>query len=318
MKSFFVVLFLTVSVWAQTPQKIFSKLFFGSQYFSYITNFDLDQKNESITQVILVVHGSALNAETYFNTVQNLATQKNKENQILVIAPHYRTDTEVPLAPSNELLWTDEGWLSSDTALNDPTLDSFSVIDTLVSLAVDKKHFPNLKNIVITGHSAGGQLTQKYALGSKIESHAPRLNYRYVVLNPGSYTYINPKRLNSQGKYSVPENPGCDYDNYKYGLEHLNRYMRQIPQQKMVQDYINKNVIYLLGDQDTLTIDFDLSCPALLQGPYRYKRGLYFKAFLDSEFPQHRHSLVSVPGVGHTQAGMYTSVYGIQALFDGF
>lgn len=319
MKLFLAILFLGNVVFAQTTSKINATLpFAGGKYFSYMTNFALDQVNNEIEQAIIVVHGSALNFETYFNTMQTLANKQKLDRSTLVISPHYRTDTESPLAPANELLWTDEGWLSGDPALNSKTISAFHMIDQLIDLLENKNNFPKLRTIILTGHSAGGQLTQRYAVGTEIDFKHPSTRFRFIVANPGSYVYLSDKRLNPNepGIFSTPKNPGCAYNDYKYGMDHVNTYMKKVPKDQAVKNNLNRDVTYLLGEQDTLTEDFDLTCPALLQGPYRYLRGINFKASLDFEFPGHNHQLITVPGVGHTQWGMYTSTNGVQALFS--
>ena len=320
MKLFLAILFLGNVVFAQTTSKVYATLpFKDGKYFSYMTNFALAQINPEIEQAIIVVHGSALNFDTYFNTMQTLANQEKVDRSTLVISPHYRTDTESPLAPSNELLWTDEGWLRGDQALNSKNLSAFQVIDQFICLLENKTHFPKLKKITLTGHSAGGQLTQRYAVGTQVDLQNPTTHFRFIVANPGSYVYLSNKRLNPNepGIFSIPINPGCaDYNDYKYGMDKTNTYMSQVPKNVAIQNNLNRDVVYLLGEQDTLTEDFDLTCPALLQGPYRFLRGTNFKASLDFEFPGHKHQLVTVPGVGHTQWGMYSSALGIQTLFQ--
>lgn len=318
MKLFLAILVFGQVVFAQTTSKINARLEnSGGTYFSYMTNFALNQVNAEIEQAIIVVHGSALNFETYFNTIQTLANKQNLDRSTLVISPHYRTNTEKPLAPQNELLWTDEGWLSGDPALNNKALSAFHIIDQFINLMENKNNFPKLKTIILTGHSAGGQLTQRYAVGTETDLKYPSTKFRYIVANPGSYVYLSDKRLNvhEAGVFSTPINPGCAYNDYKYGMNKTNSYMSQIPRDRAVKNNLNRDVTYLLGEQDTLTEDFDLSCPALLQGPYRYLRGINFKASLDFEFPGHNHQLVTVPGIGHTQYGMYTSALGVQVLF---
>jgi pimeloyl-ACP methyl ester carboxylesterase len=319
MKLFLAILFLGNLVFAQTSSKFFTTLpFKGGKYFSYATNFELNQVNTEIEQAIIVVHGSALNFETYFKTMQTLANQQKLDRSTLVIAPHYRTNTESPLAPANELLWTDEGWLRGDPALNLKKLSAFQVIDQFIELLENKNNFPKLKTIILTGHSAGGQLTQRYAVGTEIDFKHPTTRFRFIVANPGSYVYLSDKRLSSNepGIFSTPKNPGCAYNDYKYGMDNPNAYMKQVPKDRAVKNNLNRDVTYLLGEQDTLIEDFDLTCPALLQGPYRYLRGINFKASLDFEFPGHSHQLISVPGVGHTQWGMYASPLGVESIFS--
>ena len=80
-------------------------------------------------------------------------------------------------------------------------------MDRLLAALDDKARFPALKEIVVAGHSAGGQYVQ------------PTLSalVRYLVANPSSYLYLEPWR-------PVNGNPAelCPgFNKYKYGLDEL-------------------------------------------------------------------------------------------------
>ena len=113
----------------------------------------------------------------------------------------------------------------------------------------DKTNFPNLKEIVITGHSAGGQLAQHYAVGSALDQTYPEIHFRYVVANPGSYLYLTKKR-----PFKGPAR--CAYNDYKFGLDNLNPYMSKRPAAQMISDYLKKDVepgsvILVMGSGDS-------------------------------------------------------------------
>jgi len=69
------------------------------------------------------------------------------------------------------LRWWEEGYLTHTwrfgaDAIN-VSISSFDAMDAFVErLAFDKEQFPNLEKIVVTGHSAGGQFAQRWALTS--------------------------------------------------------------------------------------------------------------------------------------------------------
>ena len=173
--------------------------------------------------------------------------------------------------------------------------------------------------MIITGHSAGGQLTQRYALGSSVEAKFPKIHFRYIVVNPGSYAYLNSKRPANASPASIfatPRLPRCAYNAYKYGLESPNTYLAATPTSLLLPRYLSRDVIYFLGEKDTDTSELDDSCEAHIQGINRLMRGLNFKAFLDHEFPGHLHQLFVNPGIAHTQWGMYTSEIGKKLLFS--
>jgi hypothetical protein len=83
----------------------------------------------------------------------------------------------------------------------------------------------------------------------------------------------------------------------------------------LVEDYLKREVIYLLGENANLE-NIDQDCPARFQGRNRLERGENFKMVLDQEFPNHGHSIFTIPGVGHTQWGMYSSEVGKKLLYQ--
>lgn len=306
MKKCFLVLLISVSF--NTLATIAeSSLVYKGNVFSYYTSSELTKTNSTIDTAIISIHGSERNADTYFNTMVGIATKLARANSTLVIAPHYKLSSD-KLLPK-EMTFTDEGWLSGDPSLVNKTLSSFEVMDYLVSLVA--KNFPNVKTLVLTGHSAGGQFVQRYAIGSISQITFKNIHFKYVVANPGSYAYLNAKR-----NFVIPQAPACAYNNYKYGLDNLNAYMKRIPTKTLVALYINRDVTYMLGELDNTSGDIDQACPAKYQGDTRLHRGQNFKASLDADFPTNTHDLVVVPAVAHTQWGMYNSSAGTKVLFQ--
>ena len=284
--------------------------------FSYFGSHDLEGTNTEIQDALIIIHGSDRNADTYYTTGELIAGKLNRSNNILIIAPHFKlaSDTLLPY----ELTFTDEGWLRGDESIQLP-VSSFDVMDKFVSLLLDRTHFPNLKTITITGHSAGGQLTQRYAIGNSFRFG--RVQIRYVVANPGSYAYLTPKRpvKGSPGMFEIPDSSTCsNFNDFKYGLNHLNSYMAHTHYRKMVRRYLNRDVTYLLGEKDLDTTELDNDCPAQMQGSTRFERGLNFKADIDYLFPKNHHTLVTVPEVAHSERALYTSELGMKALTIGF
>jgi hypothetical protein len=300
---FLLVFIISLSVWALPDE---SQFFIKGSLFSYYSSHDLTKQNSEIEKVIISLHGSERNASTYFNSISGLSQRLGVERKVLVIAPHFKLPSD-SLMP-HELSWDSEGWLRGDESLNNSLVSSFELLDSMISQIGRADVFPQLKDIVITGHSAGGQFVQRYAVGSQIQEDFSRLHFRFIVTNPGSYLYLTQKR---------PFTPQvvCQYNDYKFGLNNLNNYMKRVSIPSLIDRYLPKDVIYFLGEMDTRSDDIDQSCPAQYQGRTRLERGLSFKAQLEAEFPSAQHRLISVPGVGHTQYGMYTSEWGQRILF---
>jgi hypothetical protein len=145
------------------------------------------------------------------------------------------------------------------------------------------------------------------------------LRVRYVVANPSSSLYFDPQRPIAGGTdFAIP--PGaadCAYDRYKFGLQRRNAYMNASARTGLTERYRKRDVVYLLGDQDTDPYhrSLDKGCAAAAQGLTRYARGNAYKAYLDRFHAPHMHRLLVVPGVAHSGRKMLNSEAGIAALF---
>ncbi len=129
----------------------------------------------------IMVHGTNRNASEYFAwTLASTAAAAHLDSTA-VAAPHFkvRTQTGGDSVSNGELYWTNEGWKSGQAAQNGPEF-SFDAMDALVRAFADKTRFPNIGEIVVAGHSAGGQFVQRYAAANRIDP-LPGVNLRYVV-----------------------------------------------------------------------------------------------------------------------------------------
>ena len=91
------------------------------------------------------------------------------------------------LAP-NEVNWPCGGdsWRSGGVALNQKDLTSYDFADEILRKLARKEIFPNLKKIVVAGHSAGGQFVTRYEMANKVHDSLG-VPVTYVVSNPSSY-----------------------------------------------------------------------------------------------------------------------------------
>lgn len=306
--SFLLAIILSIPVYA--AQYFEQKLVIDHSQFLYYSSLELNKNLDEIEHIIITVSGSERNANTYADTMINLTKKLGVDKKTLVIAPYFKitTDTRV----DNELTYSYEGWWIGDQAVSGGDVSSFKVMDELIFNISNPMMLPNLKSIVLTGHSAGGHLVQRYALGSSLDLSNQGIKLKYVVANPGTYAYLNAKRPTDNG-FEIPVNPNCAFNRYKYGMEDLNLYMSQMDQDQMIDRYLKRDVTYFIGEKDIGEVES--TCEANYQGMNRYQRGLNFKNFLDLEYSSHQHHLVTVHNVGHTQYGMYFSSESLNVIF---
>jgi len=236
----------------------------------------------------------------------------------IVIAPLFPipADIEAHALPASVLRWGVEDWKSGRPALAPAPVSVFDAVDTIVARLADKRLFPHLRTIVIAGHSAGGQLVQRYAAVGHANARAGTgIAVRYVVANPSSYLYFG----NARPKPLAPDDKPCHaVDHWPYGFEgRLPAYVQVTPAQAEAT-YVAQDLVYLLGtdDVDPRHPELDKSCAAETQGATRLERGrAYFAALRASEGGLASQRIVEVPGVGHHGRAMFTSAAGVAVLF---
>ncbi|MBC3375496.1 alpha/beta hydrolase [Pseudomonas sp. SWRI92] len=266
----------------------------------------------SIQRVLIILHGRLRNADTYLHSAEKAAAQAGQSATTLIIAPQFLNEHDVARhqLPADILRWQGNEWMAGGQSTGPDPVSSFQVLDDIVARVSDRQQFPEVKDIVIAGHSGGAQVVQRYAL----LAHGPsRIAPRFVVANPSSYAYLDAQRPMAFDPASCPT-----FNRWKYGLENLPAYASGQTAAQVEDRYIKRDIVYLLGQQD---IDpqhpaLDKGCEAQTQGAYRLLRGKFFFDYLSRRHPQGLNQrLVEVPGVGHDGNGMFNSPEGLKALF---
>jgi hypothetical protein len=287
-------------------------------YLEIYSTYELDLGKSSITRAVIVVHGAGRDADGTFETMVDATGRGSSLTETIVIAPFFQTSEDLPRP--DEVYWSSSGWKKghlSRTEGPSPRISSFEAIDVIVAKLADRSRFPALEEIVIAGHSAGGQVAHRYVAGSRAEDVLQGIGMRYVVANPSTYLYLGPERWDGAG-FSVPDPAPCpDYQIWHYGLTDLNTYMNRSTIPEVEERMMNRDVTILVGSADTGLASLDVSCGANLQGDRRFDRGQKLVDFMDALRPGHNHVERIVPGVAHSSSGMYSSTVGLQVLFPG-
>jgi pimeloyl-ACP methyl ester carboxylesterase len=271
-------------------------------------SFPLTERRPEITRAVLVVHGVSRTAGKNFNSMVAAASAAGVLGETLIVSPHFAS------ADGWGESWKEGG---PSATFGDSAISSFAAADHLIEVMTDPAVFPNVREVVVAGHSAGGQFTQRYAATSSIESRRPSLRFRYVVTNPSSYVYLNGLRPSGPNTFATPRRCSS-YNEYKYGLEARNTYTSRLSAGAIRDQYAGRYVVYLLGalDNDDDAKDLDESCEADLQGTQRLARGTFYFNHMMTFFPRNRHRRFVVGGVGHNRTSMFTSAAGLEALFE--
>lgn len=284
--------------------------------------YSLDKKNEKITRALIVIHGQGRDADNYFRTSLAATFLANALTDTIVISPRFASSDGRGCRDTlgaNEVNWPCSGdsWRSGGVATNDAKLTSYDFMDEIVRRLANKDHFPNLRAIVIAGHSAGGQFVTRYEMANQVYDSV-KIPITYVVANPSSYSYLDPERPSGTNNELRPfgDARNCTtYDNWPYGLKNRTGYAAKLSDDLLKKQLAARPVVYLLGELDVLPLaGFDSSCPAMAQGPTRLARGQNFAAYVNDKYKA-QHKAVVVPLCGHNARCMFTSEVALPILF---
>ena len=294
-----------------------NSIIIGRKKAPFYCNRPLQVEDRDINRAILVIHGSGRKVTEYFDTIMDTlpaggGLARDWRRKTIVLAPHFQEKDD---AAKHEYWWKGDWSAGGDSG----GISSFTVVDRLVA-RLRGGSFPNLKWIVITGHSAGGQFVQRYAAFTDIDLlPVPNAAFvKFVPSNSSSYVYLNEYRFNEAlNTWEIPRGrKSKDYDKFKYGLDDLEDYAEDRGA-TWARSYLPRRWVELLAGTADIAADssFDDSKEAMWQGDSRYERAQRFDAFMDQFFASNRFSVTPVPNVGHDHRQIYASAEAKKALY---
>lgn len=171
-------------------------------------------------------------------------------------------------------------------------MSSYDIVDSVLAALGDRSRFPNLRRVVLTGYSAGGQFVGRYvAVGKGVVRDGVELVY--AAMAPSSEL-----RLDRDVRWH-------------YGLKDRPRYSAQMTYEQILKNLSSRRVWRECGTADTKVAPFtplDSCSEAMAQGGNRYERFRNFEQYL-KQFPEwaKQVSFYSLEGVGHENAVVHSS-----------
>ena len=367
----------------------------GNMTFPYHANH-LIRAGGNETMTLFIQHGAMRDADHYFCSFRKLMKEQHYRpfEEVMVIAPDFNYFGDDGVLPTDAFWNSTKPWADWRVgAESDPkccgntestttrlTISSFEVLDTMLRILADKNLYPNMNKISYLGHSAGGQMVQRYAIVSELAAHVDsdqrkgNIDLEFIIANPSSYAYLDARRFQYNcghcncNYYNCTCNRECTeplflgipderkgwvchdkkYNDWPYGLNkfsdgvrHSIPYASHRSAEYDARMYQQRSVVYMVGQNDTCNDGLyscssdcwkredylpeewpcfrnhmDIRCPAMLEGPFRRKRGILYMKYLESFYGKPTHVLHIIPGVGHNATGIFGSPIGLEELFN--
>ena len=284
------------------------------------TSYSLATPNPAITRAFVLIHGTGRDADNYFRTALAAAFLGGALDNTIVISPHIASASGscADKLADHEVSYSCGGdsWRSGGTSASSDKITSFHFVDEILRKLANKQTFPNLRAIVVAGHSAGGQYVNRYAMANQVHEKLG-VPVTYIVSNPSSYAYLDATRPRGEEFANFGDGRNCTtYNKWPYGLEtRTSGYTAKQSDDQLKKQLAARPVTYLLGEIDILPLGgFDSSCPAMAQGPTRFARGQAFGKYVNRKIGA-QHKIVNVPLCGHNARCMFTSEPALQIAF---
>lgn len=252
----------------------------------YDGNINIHGRYPDIKKAVVAVHGVSQDSDAYArNAIRSAELHGEKDGTYGVIAPQFMQVEDRSKISSETPYWDGTAWNSGYQSVGGGDISSFDVMNKILKELADENQFPNLEKVVIAGNSSGGQFVGRYASGgdSPRKIFGSDVDASYVAMNSMSYMKFDPKI------------------EYKYGMKDMNRYMKNVGPEQLMDNFSSRDVNILYGEHDN-NVD---------QGKVFYKhiQSVFGKGITAT------HDFEIVPDVGHGASDMFRSKVGQKFLY---
>lgn len=264
-------------------------------------------KNGKFKSLIFVFHGKVAKADEYFNNCKRLIESISIDfNDVSICAPQLLSTDEICEQSNTSIIdgllaWKIgrfQGGVAVNANNNKKTdIGTIDIIKNIIQSYLDNDSYSTIKNVILIGHSGGGQLVQRLAYflnENRISDKSKSITFSYISLNPGVFLYTEP------ASKDVDKN----VLNYPYGSENVWECLAWHKEESTTSNYYKKNVYFLAGEKDTKTEGIP-EAPG--QGSNRLERFVRFRNHTNEMHPHNKFHFNIVPTAGHSGGGMICS-----------
>lgn len=279
----------------------------GEGNFHFYANYSIFEEKarwENLDKAIIVIHGASFNPEDYFRYMTTTLEYLDYSENTVLVAPHFKkTSTTL-----GDLYWEGYDYRDGKPSGSNFPISSFEALDFLVSQLADKKFFPALKKIIITGQSSGGRFLHTYAAANRSETAYGDIQFEYIVSESQYFYYPTTERIQEQTNELFEPSNCSELSVWPFGFEGVPDYVNMLTKEEFDQRFVNRSITYLLGNGEGSDSSLNIrDCNAVLSGSSRYIRGENIFQYMNLKFSDHNHKKVIVEGVSHQGSAIYSS-----------
>ena len=275
--------------------------------FQVFSSFHIDSSSD-VRGAVISIHGDTRNADDYFDKMVSIISSQISTDEIMIIAPKFITTYEKTL--DTDWYWNTTSWKWGMQSYNSPfgqNISSFQAIDSLLSKLSNKQFFPQLSDVIITGHSSGAAFVHMLSY-SKSNNNFKGINIHFAVVNNQYFTHPESRRMYSSGTLSTLDN--CDgYNDWPYGLSNLSPYMELIGEINSKNNFFSNKVDYFISENDTESDNITPGCQLEILGNNRFEKTINYMTYLNMIYPENKHEHTIIPNLNHSTNSLSSDVF---------
>ncbi|KAF9015825.1 hypothetical protein BDZ89DRAFT_1141878 [Hymenopellis radicata] len=289
------------------------------------------QNKTMVQRAVIILHGANRDSNDYFTNIYDAVKAATavdptvNENTVAIMAPCFTNQADAGrgyptrngVSNTSILAWQGTGWYEGYTNIYpaaQKSVSSFDAMDQILQYFDDILQYPNMKQIVVAGHSMGAQMVLRYAAVGKVL--LLRTPVVYWSGNPSSFVWLNNNRPVSTGQAA-----GCTTGDEwstgvgNYTVDYEAAFVRSLGAAGVKARYDARNIAYGRGLNDHGDYS-EGKCGPYTEGADRGER---FYNFMRQFPPNSGDTVDYYAGVGHDAERMTAQPPGLYRLFfDNF
>ncbi|KAF7539088.1 hypothetical protein G7054_g2461 [Neopestalotiopsis clavispora] len=299
-----------------------------------------------LRRAVIVLHGARNDPWNYhaamIQALELVTVDDISLDNVAITAPYYPNDDDATTGfpynpngatpaekyPSPALVWYNDEWsggANNEYPPNTRTVSSFDTLDQLIQWYGNKAQFPNIEQIVVSGHSMGAQMANRFAaVGKTNDQLGITTPVSYWIGDPNSLIWFSESRPLSTSKCPT------GYDDYREGFTNYNSYGSDFStpmtyntdlvaagRDALLANYNSRTIAYARATRDKGDYNPDNECATYTTGADRNERFFEFiKTFpVTCENPAGPCRTVDIVNSGHDAPTMFQDISGRTRLF---
>ena len=255
----------------------------GRRSVRYFADHDLKQRDPKAEYAVVMVHGVNGGCSDCTPKLRAIIEGHPQHDKVFFIAPCFPIPSMLNENEKRKIVYWEEGrWQAGNDSPVADNLSPYDVLDLIFKSLNDVRLYPNLKHVLFSGYSAGGQIISRYMAVSGLKSRKG-LAVDFAAGAPSTWLFLDEKAM------------------WHCGLANRSRYASRVSNKNIFKNIEKRFMLCFCGTDAVGTKNLSVGPQAMAQGATRFERFTNFKKHI-ATFAKLKGSFafVEIEGVGHS------------------